>query len=89
LYVEVEAGTAGQIIGQIYTVCSKAEVSVERIEVHTSDQEKKTETLEVACRTRIGQRLVQVANVIRSIDGVHEVHMDVPEEQLQSKEIAK
>jgi putative Mg2+ transporter-C (MgtC) family protein len=89
LYVEVEAGTPEQVFGRIYAACSKAGVSVESIEVHAADKEKEVQTMEVACRARDRQRLIQVVNSISSIAGVQKVHMDVPEGRLQSKEIAK
>ncbi len=71
LHIRIETtSVAGQFVGSVYDACTRNDVTVERVEVHSGQD---SEIVNVACRVRDASGLVHAIGELRSLSGVRVV----------------
>lgn len=75
LNVEVATGTGGQLIGQLYDACTRAGISIERMEIRASE-EKQVEKVVIGCYADDMPRLMRAVSEVKAISEVQAVSVD-------------
>lgn len=81
MQVEMALGTGGQLLGQLYDVCTRGGVRVTKLKIHTDGQK---EIVELLWHTSNAQQLAQVVGEVKALPGVQSVQVDMRETPLPS-----
>ncbi len=75
LNVEVATGTGDQLISQLYDACTRAGVSIERVELRAGE-EKRTEKVVIACYADDISRLMRAVSEVKAISEIQAVSVN-------------